>query len=146
MFCLARKMVNDEDTAKDILQEIFISFYEKLQQCHQILQPTSWLMRATVNKSIDYLERQKKFTDFETLNQDFAEEETNVNQDEIIINQALKQLKPHEKSLAILYSEGFSYQEISQMTGIKFSSVGTSLSRTLQKLKEHLKKMNYEMY
>jgi len=48
--------------------------------------------------------------------------------------------------IVILYSEEYSYKEIAKIAEINFSSVGKTLSRTLQKLKEILITMNYEMY
>jgi len=39
-----------------------------------------------------------------------------------------------------------SYKEIAGITGIKYSSVGKMLSRTIKKLDEIIKRMGYEMY
>ena len=75
-----------------------------------------------------------------------VEEATGKYPEKEIIRQALLKLKPKEKALAILYSEGMSYKEISEISGIKFSSVGKMLSRTIKKLEENLKKMDYEMH
>ncbi len=47
--------------------------------------------------------------------------------------------------LAVLYSEGLSYKELAQATGINLSSVGKMLSRTLKKLGEELKDQGYEL-
>ena len=65
---------------------------------------------------------------------------------EVMIRKALSNLKPQERILAVLYSEGFSYKEMAELTDIKFSSIGKMLSRTLGKLKEQLKKQNCELY
>jgi len=58
----------------------------------------------------------------------------------------LKRLTKDESVLAILYSEGCSYKEIAEITGIRLTSVGKTLSRTLMKLGNELKKMKYELY
>lgn len=63
-----------------------------------------------------------------------------------MVQLALNKLKPHEKILAVLYSEGMSYREMSEISGIKFTSIGKTLSRIIVKLGDELKKMNYEMY
>jgi len=76
-----------------------------------------------------------------------TEEETFENQQtEVILKQAIAELKPLEIKLIMLYSEGYSYKEIAQIAEINFSSVGKTLSRTLKKLKEILNRLNYEMY
>ena len=63
-----------------------------------------------------------------------------------VVRKALTMLGAQEMLLAVLYSEGFSYKEMAELTGIKYASVGKTLARTLQKLKVILNKMNYEMY
>jgi DNA-directed RNA polymerase specialized sigma24 family protein len=40
--------------------------------------------------------------------------------------------------LLTLYSEDFSYKEIAEITGIKFSSVGKTLARALKKLQNEI--------
>jgi len=147
MLCFARKMVNDEDVASDIVQEVFIYYYQKSNNGHLIYNLKSWLLRATINKCIDYSNRQKRSLKLDAINLPMVEEDLiEKNQDKIVVNQALSRLKPKEKTLAILYSEGFSYKEISQITGIKYFSVGKMISRVLEKLNKILKDLNYEMY
>ena len=144
MFYVAKKIVNDEDAIRDIIQEIFICYYEKLQQGIEIQAPKSWLIRAAINKCIDYINRSKKHVKINTISQ-IEEEETDTSkyQSEIILQQAISKLKPLEIKIVLLYSENYSYKEISQIAEINFSSVGKTLSRTLKKLKSILEKMNY---
>ena len=47
-------------------------------------------------------------------------------------------LSEKEQTLVVLYSEGYSYKEIAEMTGRNFHSVGKTLSRTLDKIKKHV--------
>ncbi len=147
MYCVALNMINDRDAVCDIIQDIFIYYHRISQNGKKINKPKSWLMRATINKCIDYLKYQKKYLKIESIEPiPIIEDSIVKNQEKEIIEQALSRLKPKEKTLAILYSEGLSYREISEVSGIKFSSVGKTLSRTIKKLDEILKKMDYEMY
>ena len=146
MFCVARKIVGDKDIVCDIVQEIFVSYYEKLQNGHVINYPNSWLMRAVINKSVDYVNQQKKYLRLDAIQDDKEEGIIEKRQSEIAIQQAICRLNHKEMELVLLYSENFSYKEIAQMTGIRFSSVGKTLSRSLKRLKGILKTMGYEMY
>jgi len=147
MFRLAMKMVHDEIAVDDIVQEVFIYLFEKMQNGHRVENPQSWLARATMNKCIDYLKYREKFIHLNTVNELTIEEKPfEINKTDAILKQAISKLKPLEMKIVILYSEEYSYKEIAQIAKINFSSVGKTLSRTLQKLKEILKKMNYEMY
>ena len=147
LFRLATKMVHDETVVDDIVQEVFVYYFEKTQSGHKINNPSGWLARATMNKCVDYLRDKEKFTQLNNVNEPMMEEKPfEINKTEVILKQAISKLKPVEMQIVILYSEEYSYKEISQIVKINFSSVGKTLSRTLQKLKEILKKMNYEMY
>ena len=150
MFGIALKMVGDDDTASDIVQEVFIYLFDKLNNGNVILHLNTWLYRATINKSIDCLRKQKRFRTIESLkgNKISTTDEDAIDKIETsdAINSAISKLKPKEKSLVVLYSEGLSYKDIAIATGIKFSSVGKMLSRTLGKLKNELKKENYDLF
>lgn len=147
MYSVALKMIDDEDAVSDIVQDIFISYYKNSQNGHEIKQPKGWLIKATINKCIDYSKYRKRYTRIESLEpaltRDVADEKT---LDKELVKLALSKLKPREKTLALLYGEGMSYREISEISGIRFSSVGKMLSRTLKRLNEILKSLNYEMY
>lgn len=147
MFCIAQKMINDKAAVYDILQDVFVYYYQKSRNGYKIENPKSWLIRATINRCIDYSSNRKRFTKIESMGTVMAEEDaTDKIRDKAAIALALSRLKPKEKAIALLYSEGMSYKEIAEVTGIKFTSVGKTLSRTLIKLNDILKKMNYEMY
>jgi RNA polymerase sigma-70 factor (ECF subfamily) len=147
MFRIAGKMVNDRDVASDIVQEVFVYYFEKLQNGMVVHHPQSWLVRAVMNKCVDDLNKRKKHTSLNEVSE-LATEEDNfeIRQRDAILYQAISELKPLEIKLIILYSEDYSYKEMAQITGINFSSVGKTLSRTLNKLKMILKRLNDEMY
>ena len=144
MYRVAMKMINDSDSVSDIVQDVFIYFYEKIKQGKKIEYPKSWLYRVTVNKCIDFIKQNSKFESLNT-NIEFIDIKEKLDKSKII-QQALLKLKPTERSLVILYSEGLSYKELAEATEIKFSSIGKTLSRTLNKLKVELKKKEDELF
>jgi RNA polymerase sigma-70 factor, ECF subfamily len=136
LFKVASKMLHDSDAAKDVVQDVFMAYFLFKDDNSKIHNFKSWLLRATVNKSIDYANRRKKFAGVETLMTKIDEapsQEQNI--EKTIIETAIDKLSTREKSLIILYSEGYSYKEIAQITDIKFTSVGKLLARALEKLK-----------
>ncbi len=147
MYSVALNMINDRDAVCDIIQEIFISYHKISQNGNTINKPKSWLMRATINKCIDHSKYQKRHLKIDSIKPiPIIEDSIEKNQEKEILKLALSRLKPKEKILALLYSEGMSYREISEVSGIKFSSIGKMLSRTIKKLGEILKQLDYEMY
>jgi RNA polymerase sigma-70 factor (ECF subfamily) len=148
MFSIACRMLNDKDAANDIVQEVFIYYYEKSQNRFAPQSLHSWLIRATINKSIDYLNKKKKHTSLISLNETIIEEDKNIEtqQRNALLHQAISELKPLEIKIVVLYSEEYAYKEIAEIAQINSSSVGKTLSRALNKLKLILKRLNYEMY
>jgi RNA polymerase sigma-70 factor (ECF subfamily) len=140
-------MVGHSEDVSDIIQEIFIDFFNKTSNGNIIQHPKSWLYRATINKCIDNHRNRKQYQDLETLgncNIESASAENQEMKDAIIL--AISKLKPQEKILVTVYSEGLSYKEIAEVTGIKFTSIGKMLSRTLKKMEKELKSQRYELY
>ena len=147
IFNVVQKMVPDRDDASDLVQEVFINLYQSLEKAAVIEYPRSWLYKVTVNKCIDFSRKQHRHEKIELFS-NLKDEDNSLEIDEkqTIVRIALTKLKKDESVLAILYSEGLSYKEIAEITGIRFSSVGKTLSRTLMKLGNELKKFEYDLY
>lgn len=150
---IAARMVDDKDDIKDILQEVFASYYEKTEISKQtILQPHSWLIRATLNKCIDHFGKSRKHVKLDLLAYEepgetaSQEEAIDQNKRSRILQEAMRELSAREIKLVVLYSKSFSYKEMAEITGINYTSIGKSLSRTLQKLKQIVKQKGYELY
>ncbi|MFT6357401.1 MAG: RNA polymerase sigma-70 factor (ECF subfamily) [Saprospiraceae bacterium] len=56
----AYKVVNDDHQARDIVQEVFFDFWKKRAQHNINISLKSYLRRAVVNRSIDYLRSKKR--------------------------------------------------------------------------------------
>ena len=51
MYRVAIRMVGDSEDVSDIIQEIFIDFFNKTNNGINIQHPKSWLFRATINNA-----------------------------------------------------------------------------------------------
>jgi len=147
MHRIAIKMVGNIDDVPDIVQEIFIDFFNKTTNGNIIYNPKSWLYKATINKCVDKLRKRKKFLPLEILAAVKSEEVTIECQElKAAMDLAISKLKPRERLLAVFYSEGLSYKELTEVTGIKYSSLGKVIFRTLRKIEKELRNQHYELY
>lgn len=147
IFNLVQKMIPDNDDVADLVQEVFICLYQNLEKGAIVEYPRSWLYKVTVNRCVDFAKKRKEHVNIETAKMLYDEDEAfEMNVKQAAIRLAMSRLKKEESALAILYSEGLSYKEIAEITGIRFSSVGKKLSRTLTKLGNELKKLQDELY
>ena len=147
MFRVGRKIVYDSDVVSDIVQEVFIYFFDKINRGEKVRYRKTWLYRATYNKCIDYWRERNRFETIDLTKAGVVEDESEDNTDAIVaLNQVMEKLKPQERFLVILYSEGLSYKEMAEVTEMKYSSVGKTLSRTLKKIENELKSQYDELY
>ena len=130
-----------------MVQETFISYFNNLKKKKTISYPKTWLYRVTLNKCFDIL-KQQKMIGLSNISDSYADTNNNETNQlrKIIINDALSKLKSKNKLLVLLYSEGLSYKEMSELTDIKLSSIGKTLSRTLSTLKNELKDKEDELF
>ena len=146
MYGTARKMIGDTDDVDDIVQEVFLQFFNNLRNGMVIMHPKSWLYKVTLNKSVDHIRRRKRFLNLGEAKEKASVENPAEEMHYKAIHAAVQKLKPRERMLVVLYSEDLSYREIADASGIKFTSVGKMLSRTLKKLEKEMKNQGYEMY
>ncbi|MCE7700194.1 MAG: sigma-70 family RNA polymerase sigma factor [Methanobacterium paludis] len=59
---VAAKMVCNKEDASDIVQEVFMGLYEMLDDGKDVVYFNTWLYRVTINKCIDCVKRQKRFS------------------------------------------------------------------------------------
>ncbi len=139
-------MVDDTDSAADVIQEVFTALFTCIQGGKTILYVNTWLYRTTINQCIKLLSQEKHHLDLDMLGDSPAEEEEpEIKEKQHIVQQALARMKPDERALLVLYGEGCSYREIADATGMRFASVGKTLSRALEKMEKQLNTIGYEM-
>jgi RNA polymerase sigma-70 factor (ECF subfamily) len=140
-------MVLGHDEAADIVQEVFISLHSHLNGNTRIINHRAWLFRATINKSIDCYRRVNRLRSLDALSDKKDNIKSLEKEEEVqVVQKALSNLTDKDRALAVMYSEGCSYKEISEATGMQISSIGTMLSRVLKKLEKELIRQKYEMY
>ena len=150
IYRLVSKFSVDRFETEDIVQEVFIRLDLHYESGVKIQYPKTWLYKVASNICINTVRRKPtlQIDAVNELNTGVCEGfELKIEADEHgkIIMKALSTLKEHERLIVIIYSEGLSYKEIADISGVRFSSVSKSLSRALEKLKPLLKNQYYEM-
>jgi len=69
MFRVATRMIGDKEDVSDIIQEIFIDFFNKTNNGNLIQYPKSWLYRATINKCLDNKRNRKRFQNLDSVSE-----------------------------------------------------------------------------
>ena len=149
VFNVVLKMVQQENDAEEITQDVFIDVYRRPEAFRGESSVTTWLYRIAMNKSIDHLRRKKKWGLFgasrsEKEPQDFFHPGVQAENREkaMFLFKAMKKLPGKQRQAWILSEmENFSYKEISEILNVSLSSVESLLFRARQNLRKILSGM-----
>ena len=148
MYNTSLRIVSDSMEAEDIMQESFLSAFEKIETYSGTVSFGAWLKKIVVNRSLDALSRRKAI--FEDIDshagiRDDSGDETARN-DEIDVKveevkEAIERLPDGYRIILSLYLlEGYDHDEIAEILSINSSTSRSQLSRAKQKLISELKR------
>lgn len=155
LYTIIYYIVKDEAEAEDLLQEVFLQIWEKIDSYDETLgNPLAWIVRITRNKSIDRL-RSKSYknrsseTDidrFFDLSEDSVssnpETISSRNQEQIEIAKAIKSLNQNQKDLIeFAYFRGYTQSELAEHFNIPLGTVKTRMRAAMTALRDKLKNL-----
>lgn len=132
------KNLGQEADAQDIVQGAFEKMWINRQQVDNE-RCKSYLFTVAYHQMIDHIRKNKRIT----LKEEFKEEVKVFNRQQHdtkkVLNDALNKLSDIQKSLVMLKDyEGYSYQEIGEITGLNESQVKVYLHRARLLLREYI--------
>jgi RNA polymerase sigma-70 factor (ECF subfamily) len=151
----AMGIVQNEDDADDITQEVFIQVFQSIGSFKGESKISTWLYRITVSKSLDLEKKKGRKKRFAVIQRLFGgSEEEQVSPVEFdhpgvlmekkekaaTLFKALKQLPPNHRIAYTLHKlEGQSYQEIAEIMNTTLFAVESLMGRAKTNLKKILK-------
>lgn len=132
------KNLRNEEDAKDVVQSAFEKLWRYREEV-ETARSKSYLFTVAYNQMIDHIRKVKRIS----LKEEFSEQEKVANkpyQDlKKVLETALARLNETQRSLVMLKDyEGYSYEEIGQITGLSESQVKVYLHRARLQLREYL--------
>jgi RNA polymerase sigma factor (sigma-70 family) len=148
MYNTSLRIVSDTMEAEDIMQESFLSAFEKIDTYSGTVSFGAWLKKIVINRSLDALSRKRAvFEDIEhhigikdESDEDFSrQEDVDFRVEEV--KEAIERLPDGYRIILSLYLlEGYDHDEIGEILSISSSTSRSQLSRAKQKLIAELKK------
>lgn len=148
LYSIILQIVNNEELASDVLQEVFVNIWRKIESYDSTKgRLFTWMLNVARNASIDILrsktyQNDRKNQPMDVMQEDdtFGSQITQVNIDNIGFRKLLKELKDEYRVLIELaYFKGHTHEEISEMEGIPLGTVKTRIRGALSQLRELLK-------
>ncbi len=154
LYNYARKMLGDVMTCEDIIQNVFIKYFENMNKIRNSERIDVWLFTATRNAIYTFYRTKKSHVDqFSVQDADEIQIDSSVKIDEEfeirelngLIMSELDKLSIDQRDVFLLKEYGgFSYKEISDVMKIDENLVKSRLYKTRQKLISKLSKVvNY---
>jgi len=148
LYKLAYRLTGQRDDAEDLVQDLLLKLFPRLQEMQQIELLSPWLTRVLYRLFIDGIRRQQRspidlMGDDEIAYEIHAStiagpaEAASTELTNELINHALYKLSDDHRLLLVLHDvEGYSLQEINDMTDIPVGTIKSRLCRGRQKLRE----------
>ena len=129
LYVHAFQKLRDEDLAKDIVQEVFVDFWNK-RQLRDIQRVEAYLMRAVKFKVIDRFRKKdfivEEIEDFAEVlaNSEFSDSKLLDDELNTLLNYWISRLPNKRKEIFLLrYEEGLSTEEIGKLLNISTKTV-----------------------
>ena len=141
----ARKYLDEVEAAEEIVQEVFVKFWEKCDTIAPDSSVKSYLYRSVHNTCLNYIKHMKvrdNYRDYvmtymETSSYMDFSEEPNLEQK---IRDAIDDLPPQcSRIFKLSRFEGLKYQEIADHLGLSVKTVEVQMGKALKVLREKLK-------
>ncbi|GAA4271640.1 sigma-70 family RNA polymerase sigma factor [Aquimarina gracilis] len=144
IFKITTVYTNNQEDQKDLYQEIVYQLWKSYDNFKGNSKVSTWMYRVALNTAITRLKKEKRKGDQIGIDKVIMKQ---TEQYDTEFEERLKVLYAHinglnelEKGLMLLLLEGKKYEEISLITGLSASNVGTKISRIKQKLKTQIVK------
>lgn len=135
------KHLGDVNSAQDLTQDTFLQLWKHRKKVEND-SVKAWLFRTAYNSMLNHIKKHKRTAYAPELHENSSIDNYSSYETMDLLNEAFEQLNPVEKSLVLLKdSEGYSYDEISQMHDISLVNIKSKLFRARKKMRIHLEKL-----
>jgi len=154
VFNTALGMLQNEEDAEDISQEVFIKVFESVSDFKGASKFSTWLYRITVTKCLDAIRRKNRKKRFAFVHSLFGDDDrlkydppefvhpgvqAERKEDAKLLFVAIAKLPENQKTAFVLNKvESLSYKEISEIMDLSASAVDSLLQRARKNLKKEL--------
>lgn len=143
---ISRAYTNTTHDREDLINDIALELWKAYPKFNGDSKISTWFYRIALNVSMNYNRKKKhELMLHHEVNQikvsDWLNKEEDNEQIDLLY-ECIDNLNEFNKAIIILYLDGNSHDEISMITGISKTNVGTRISRIKEQLKEIVKQKN----
>ena len=142
LFTIITQIIPDKDTAGDVLQEVFVNIWRKINTYDSAKgRLFTWMLNIARNAAIDKI-RSKGYRDNQR-NQPIIERESGgmeMSSNPVVNDVGLKKVlttlnEEYRKLIDLSYFQGFTHEEIAKMLGMPLGTVKTRIRTAISQLR-----------
>lgn len=141
----ALKTINNQDDAKDVVQETYIKVWKNINKYNSNSLFTTWLYKILVNTCLDKLKSKKSREKLEIWpDEEFKNEEKNISNKDLVrhIKKLSRQLPYKQRIIFILKDlQDLSIDEVGQIMNMKKALVKSNLYYARKNLRDKILKL-----
>ena len=142
IYKITRVYLDRQEDQQDLYQEIVYQLWKSFDSFRADSKWSTWMYRVALNTAISFMKRDSsgpKKVSSDHLDSFKMEPFDPVMEERVEwLYKSIQDLSVVEKGIILLYLEGKSHLEISNITGFSTSNVGTRISRIKEKLKRQI--------
>ena len=123
---------------EDLFQEIALQLWNSIPKFRSEAKEITWIYRVALNTAMQWDRKEKRrlspLTHLEIEHYLLPGNDHRYNEDVAWLYTEIRQMGDIDRVLILLYLDGVSYQEITEILGISNSNVGVKLNRIKKKL------------
>ncbi len=136
------KNIKNSEKAKDIVQDTYEKLWINVGNVNP-LKAKGYIFTTAYHTMIDVIRKEKRMSDFENVSENKYSHNKQFSDLSEILNEALNRLNEVQRSVIMLRDyEGYSYQEIGEITGLNESQVKVYIFRARVLLKNYIGSMD----
>ena len=155
MYRLGYRLTGNREDAEDLVQDVLLKLFPKLEEMKVIERLSPWLSRVLYRQFVDKYRQQQRqaldLVDDDIEEEQLAERVTNTGPEVMasseltlgILSQAIDRLNEDQRQLILLHDvEGYCLPELQDLLDVPLGTLKSRLSRARGQLRESIKKWN----
>lgn len=135
LFKVVNSFCTEPSDKDDLMQEIAIQLWHALPSFKGEAKLSTWIYKTALYTAITWSRKHKRHSDkIADIELNDIPEPQSENDQVQWLYMAIRQLDALERSLTLLYLDGYPYQEIASIMGVSTNLVGVKINRIKQKL------------
>ena len=144
---IARAYTKTTQDREDLINDIALELWKSFERFKGDSKLSTWIYRVALNTALNYNRKRKgvRFISFGEsklfIDSNWLTEPDHSSQSDMLYD-CINELNALNKAILLLYLDGNSYDEISTITGISKTNVGTRIGRSKEQIKTLVIKKN----